>query len=115
MTDLLRRAGVHRVPARTSWLDDPLSGWWCAVGWLGGTVIFVAVVRHLNGPTQADSVVSVFSTWAIAHGQWACAYPPNLDHSSDVGRAAFGTTSLFADPLMASSSHGGRQGSQSLV
>jgi len=40
---------------------------------------------------------------------------PNLDHSSDVGRAAFGTTSLFADPLMASSSHGGRQGSQSLV
>jgi hypothetical protein len=58
-------------------MDRPLSGWWCAAGWLGATAVFVGLVRLLQGPTQVDSILSVFSTWAIAHGQWACAYPPN--------------------------------------
>jgi hypothetical protein len=59
------------------WLNRPLSGWWCAVGWILATAIYVGFVRYFEGPTQADSIVSVFSTWAIAHGQWACAYPVN--------------------------------------
>lgn len=58
-------------------MDAPISGWWCVAGWLGATAILVALVRLLQGPTQADSIVSVYSTWAIAHGQWACSYPPN--------------------------------------
>jgi len=40
-------------------------------------VIFIGLVRFLHGPTEADSTMSLYSTWAIAHGQWACAYPSN--------------------------------------
>jgi hypothetical protein len=40
-------------------------------------VIFIGFVRLLHGPTEADSTMSLYSTWAIAHGQWACAYPSN--------------------------------------
>ena len=69
------RVDFLRVRTRSSWLDRPLSGWWCAAGWLGATVIFIGFVRLFQGPTEADSTMSVYSTWAIAHGQWACAYP----------------------------------------
>jgi len=56
-------------------LEQPLSGWWCALGWLGATAIFVLFTRLLGGPSQADALESVFTTWAIAHGHLSCAYP----------------------------------------
>jgi hypothetical protein len=62
--------------ARTSRLDRPLSGWWCALGWLVATGIFVGLVMALGGANPTDSPESTFTTLAIGHGQLACAYPP---------------------------------------
>ncbi len=60
--------------ASGTWFDRPLSGWWCALGWLVSTAIFVAIVQLLGGPSISDAWFSTDSTWAIAHGQ-LCAYP----------------------------------------
>ncbi len=64
-----------RASAWTAWLNRPLSGWWCAVGWLAATLIFMGLVQIVGGPTFHDSPESIYSTWAIAHGQLSCAYP----------------------------------------
>ena len=64
-----------RASAWTAWLNRPLSGWWCAVGWLAATMIFMGLVQIVGGPTFHDSPESIYSTWAIAHGQLSCAYP----------------------------------------
>jgi hypothetical protein len=61
----------------TRWLDRELADRWCVLGWLFAIAIFVGLVRILHGPAAGDSVVSIFSTWAIAHGNVACSYPPN--------------------------------------
>ena len=45
-----------------------------SVGWLP-LAVFVGAVRLHGGIAQADVGESVFSTWAIAHGNLACAYP----------------------------------------
>ena len=62
--------------ARTSRLDRPLSGWWCALGWLVATGVFAGLVMTLGGASPTDSPESMFTTLAIGHGQLACAYPP---------------------------------------
>jgi hypothetical protein len=71
--------GNHRPGSRgrwKAWLDRPLSHWWCAFGWLASTAVIVAIVQLLGGPAPGDAVFSTPSTWAIAHGQLACAFPP---------------------------------------
>jgi hypothetical protein len=67
--------GARRIAVWTNWLNRPLSGWWCALGWLAATALFVGMVQMVGGPTIHDSVESVYSTWAIAHGRLSCAYP----------------------------------------
>ena len=67
---------LDRTPPWKAWLDRPLSRWWCALGWLASTVLFVAIVQLFGGPAPGDAVFSTPSTWAIAHGQLACAFPP---------------------------------------
>jgi hypothetical protein len=59
----------------TRWLYRPLSGRWCAFGWMLATAVFVGFTQLLGGPTQADANESFYSTWAIAHGQLSCSYP----------------------------------------
>ncbi len=69
----------HRPESRApwkAWLDGPLSTWGCALGWLASTAVFVAIVQLFGGPAPGDAVFSTPSTWAIAHGQLACAFPP---------------------------------------
>jgi hypothetical protein len=44
-------------------------------GWLVATVLFVAPAAATRGPGSIDSSESIYSTWAIAHGQLACAFP----------------------------------------
>jgi hypothetical protein len=61
----------------TSWLDQPLSGWWCVVGWLVATAVFIGLVQTLGGPAWTDDPQTIYATWAIAHGHLACAYPAN--------------------------------------
>jgi hypothetical protein len=56
-------------------LDRPLSPAWCAAGWLLATVLFAGLVAATGGPGTIDSSESIYTTWAIAHGQLACAYP----------------------------------------
>ena len=43
---------------------------------MAGTLLFFLVVDLLGGATEGDAALSVYSTWAIAHGYWACSYPP---------------------------------------
>jgi hypothetical protein len=68
-------------PLRTAatWLDRPLSSRWCVLGWLSSTMVFVGVVQLMGGPTYGDAEESAVSTWSIAHGQLACAFPPKQD------------------------------------
>ena len=57
-------------------LDRSLSGWWCVLGWLAASAVFFAVVRFLGGISEGDAAESAYSTWAVAHGHLACAFPP---------------------------------------
>jgi hypothetical protein len=57
-----------------AWLDRPLSGILCVAGWLLATVVFMVVVVSLGGPSNDDVSESMYSTWAIGHGQLACSY-----------------------------------------
>jgi hypothetical protein len=59
-----------------SWLERPLSGLSCVIGWMCATIAFVGLVWFLGGPIEGDAAESVYSTWAISHGHLACAYPP---------------------------------------
>ena len=62
--------------SKLPWLDRPLSGWSCALGWLIALAIFVGFTTLLGGLTQLDALLSTYSSWFIAHGNFACAYPP---------------------------------------
>ena len=58
----------------TSWFNQPLSGTWCVLGWLGAIAVFMAVVRFVGGgPSEVDLGESIYSTWAVAHGHLSCA------------------------------------------
>jgi len=59
-----------------AWLDRPLAPWGCALGWVVATFVFVGLVQLAGGPSMGDDYVSTVPTWAIAHGQLVCAYPP---------------------------------------
>ncbi len=76
---------VNGAPDHLSWLTRPLSAWWCALGWLAATAVFGGLTKLLHGPNVGDAVESVYSTWAIAHGHWSCAYP-----AGGAGNLAFG-------------------------
>ena len=67
---------VDALRLRSSWLNRPLSNGWCVLGWLAATAVLIGIVRLFGGPDGIDAQESVFSTWAIAHGNLACAYPP---------------------------------------
>jgi hypothetical protein len=66
---------VRRAQAVRTWLDTPLPGWACVLGWCSATAAFIVVVKVFGGPGPNDTYESVFSTWAIAHGQLRCAFP----------------------------------------
>jgi len=76
MTDVLRNFHVDLSSRLKSWLERPLSRWWCAFGWCAATALFVGIVALLGGPAFIDTPETIYGTWAVAHGQVACAYPP---------------------------------------
>jgi hypothetical protein len=78
MTTISSRPMVvaRQVRVGISWLGRPLSGWWCALGWMAATAVFVGMVRLVGGISEGDAAQSAYSTWAIAHGHFACAFPP---------------------------------------
>jgi hypothetical protein len=65
-----------------SWLEMPLSEWQCALGWFAATAFFLGIIAVFGGPSITDTPESVYGTWAIAHGQMACAYPPPVGSST---------------------------------
>jgi len=67
--------GNRWFPALTDELNRPLTTRFCVLGWLASIGLFVAVVGLLTGPALVDTQESVYSTWAIAHGEMGCAYP----------------------------------------
>src|ERR1700722_17786657 len=58
------------------WLDRPRSQSWCVASWIVATAVFAGVVTVLGGLTKLDALLSTYSSWAIAHGNVACASPP---------------------------------------
>ena len=76
MTNTLPVPDVDSEPSGLSWFQRPLSGWWCAFGWLLATAILVAWIQKAGGPAGGDAFEVDFSSWAIAHGQFVCMYPP---------------------------------------
>jgi hypothetical protein len=82
----VRNDGDRMTASLASWMDRPLSGGSCLLGWIAATAVFFAWVRLFGGPAYVDAVESVYSTWAIAHGHLACAYPPGTPyHFTGVG------------------------------
>jgi hypothetical protein len=70
---------IHHPAHRESWFawfDRPLTGTCCVLWWSVATLLFVGLVWILGGPHIGDAAQSTYSTWAIAHGDLACAYPP---------------------------------------
>jgi Glycosyltransferase family 87 len=57
-------------------LDRPLPARQCVLGWVVATIVFFGIVALLGGPTVNDAQESMYSTWAVQHGDFACAYPP---------------------------------------
>jgi hypothetical protein len=64
-------------PPRPSWFVRPLSGWWCALGWLVATGVFIGLIQLLGGPSGGDAFESIYATLAVAHGHLSCMYPPH--------------------------------------
>lgn len=75
MTTAMSNGVERRVSSFRCWLDRPLASIWCVIGWLGASVVFYGLVGLLGGPAEGDASESVYSTWSIAHGDLACAYP----------------------------------------
>jgi hypothetical protein len=67
----------HVASAARAQLDRPLAQGWCVAGWIVATALFVGLAAQSGhgGPGTVDSSESIYTTWAIAHGQFACAYP----------------------------------------
>jgi len=57
-----------------SWLDRPLTTISCVIGWGAATIVFLGLTAWIGGPVEGDAALSVYTTWAIAHGHLACAY-----------------------------------------
>lgn len=80
-------AGQPHSVARTSWFTRPLAGWKCTIGWLVSFGVFIGIIAAAGGPAIGDAWESIYATWAVAHGQFACMYPPHPN-----------TISAFAGP-----------------
>jgi hypothetical protein len=75
---LPRNGADQLVVPKSRCLEQPLSGWACALSWVVATGVFVGIVRLFGGITPNDADLSIFSTWAIGHGHLACAYPSGV-------------------------------------
>jgi hypothetical protein len=76
MTFSFRTRTNTEPSALVQWLDRPRSQWWCVASWVAATTVFIGVTTLLGGLTQLDALISTYSSWSIAHGNVACAYPP---------------------------------------
>ncbi len=73
---------IEGVPGWQRWLQRPQSDLVCLSAWILASAIFIGIVALFGGPSQSDAAESFYATWAIAHGNFACAYPPVSPHTS---------------------------------
>jgi len=68
--------GLSKTHSRrvVAWLNRPLSSPGCFIGWCCAFVVFIGFTSLIGGPTEYDAAISVYSTWAIANGHFACSY-----------------------------------------
>jgi hypothetical protein len=78
--EALRQSQRKVRPSFWASLDQPLPEWACILGWCGATGLFILLIVVLGGPSNIDSVESMYSTWAIAHGHFSCALPTDAVH-----------------------------------
>ena len=69
--------GTNRVLNDRGILDRPLSAVSCVTAWVIATALFFGMIALLGGPNESDASETVYTTWAIAHGDLACAYAPH--------------------------------------
>ena len=62
------------------WLERPRPWWWCVGGWIVASAVFIAGTQLLGGPTSGDAGDSINTTWAFAHGMFACGYAPGNEY-----------------------------------
>jgi hypothetical protein len=60
-------------------LDTPAARWHCVLSWVVATALFAGIIALTGGPGPVDAHESVFSTWAIEHGQLTCAFPQHTE------------------------------------
>jgi hypothetical protein len=80
MTMSIADTTADRIARFRSWLERPLSNFWCFVGWLCATGVFLGLAGLLGGPAEGDVSETVYGTWSIAHGNLACVYPLARGH-----------------------------------
>lgn len=75
-SDISRRSHSSARQRWSPYFERPISTFWCVVSWIAASILFLLLVRSTGGVTTADANSSINSTWAVAHGSLACAYPP---------------------------------------
>jgi hypothetical protein len=68
-------SNISIVNQLRDWREAPLAGWKCVLGWFVATALFFGFTHSLAGPSSIDASESLYATWAIQHGQFACAFP----------------------------------------
>ena len=98
VNELRRPSGFRRAFDKA--VAEPLRPLIALAGVLVAVGAFVGVVAMLGGPVVGDASASLYSTWAIQHGQFACAYPPfgNLSSIPGIARPITAITPLY--PLL---------------
>jgi hypothetical protein len=76
MTDSVSAPSLGEAQTRgvVEWLNRPLTAPGRLLGWCSAFVIFIGFTSLIGGPTEFDAAISVYSTWAIANGHFACSY-----------------------------------------
>ncbi len=77
MTHTTPDSDIDDTPLNQSWFTRPLAGWQCVVGWCVSIGVFIGVVALAGGTAIGDAWESIYATWAVAHGQLSCMYPPH--------------------------------------
>jgi hypothetical protein len=63
--------------AHETWFRRPLAGWKCVIGCIVSFGVFVGIIAGAGGPAVGDAWESIYGTWAVAHLQFSCMYPPH--------------------------------------
>ncbi len=64
------------VPPAWAQLSRPIGRFARLASWIVVSIVFIGIIWWQGIPNEGDATFSLYTTWAIAHGHFACAYPP---------------------------------------